>query len=291
MKGIYQIRNKINNKRYIGSSNDIYQRIHRHRWALKYKKHENPRLQNAWNKYGGANFAFEVIEECSNSEDLVKLEQEYLNSNDNLYNIATDARIPPKGYKQSKEQKRNHSKKMKLWYKTHTNPFKNKKHSTESKQKISQSNKGHIAWNKNLEGEGKPYPAFYNVKTKEVLPAGRNLAKLCRIHNLKIDSMRGIRDGFIIESRDGWRLYTMNYDYNYIAIARQKTGNAHAKPYPAFYNSLTNDLIPAGINLRKMCGEHNLNYSNMQAIVRREHLQTKDGWKLDTNWVEGEEIK
>lgn len=36
-----------------------------HLWALKSGKHENPALQNAWNKYGESAFSFDLIEECS----------------------------------------------------------------------------------------------------------------------------------------------------------------------------------------------------------------------------------
>lgn len=59
--GIYCIRNKFNNMIYIGSSINIENRIREHRNKLNKNKHENPKLQNAWNKYGGDNFEFIIL--------------------------------------------------------------------------------------------------------------------------------------------------------------------------------------------------------------------------------------
>lgn len=88
--GVYKISNIINGKLYVGSSKDIYKRWHQHRRALDDNKHDNPYLQNAWNKYGMNNFKFEIIEEC---DPLIQFEREqfYLNTlnpfGDNGYNI------------------------------------------------------------------------------------------------------------------------------------------------------------------------------------------------------------
>lgn len=75
--GIYEIRNVINNKYYIGSSKNIKKRWWRHKNDLKNNNHNNIHLQRAWNKYGKNNFIFKVIEECK-IEDLLSLEQKYL---------------------------------------------------------------------------------------------------------------------------------------------------------------------------------------------------------------------
>lgn len=62
--GIYCIYNKVNNKRYIGSSNNLSQRLWKHRAVLRHNHHENQHLQNAWNKYGEANFEYIILEKC-----------------------------------------------------------------------------------------------------------------------------------------------------------------------------------------------------------------------------------
>ncbi len=61
---IYCIRNKVNNKVYIGKAKCIYRRIRQHINNLnkKNRKEENDHLINAWHKYGRLNFEYFVIE-------------------------------------------------------------------------------------------------------------------------------------------------------------------------------------------------------------------------------------
>lgn len=88
--GVYKITNTINNKIYIGSSNDIKYRWEQHKRKLNKGTHGNSHLQNAWDLYGKKNFTFEIIEECS-PEMQFEREQYYLNTlnpfDDNGYNI------------------------------------------------------------------------------------------------------------------------------------------------------------------------------------------------------------
>lgn len=61
--GIYQIKNKSNNKVYIGQTIQSFQRRYwLHQWKLRNNVHDNKYLQNAWNKYGEDNFEFSVVE-------------------------------------------------------------------------------------------------------------------------------------------------------------------------------------------------------------------------------------
>lgn len=80
IKGIYKITNIKNNKLYIGSSKDIYQRKQEHFRNLEQNKHTNPRLQNAYNYYGKENFVFEVLEILKGSEDQFIVEDKYIKS-------------------------------------------------------------------------------------------------------------------------------------------------------------------------------------------------------------------
>ena len=65
MIGIYTITNKINNKKYIGQSQNIKVRWKNHKAELRHNHHSNTYLQNSWNKYGEHNFEFKIIEECN----------------------------------------------------------------------------------------------------------------------------------------------------------------------------------------------------------------------------------
>lgn len=87
--GIYQIRNLVNNKIYIGSASDFYERKSQHFSLLKYGKH-NQKLQNSYNKHGKDNFVFEVIEFVEDKNKLLEYEQYWMdrfNVVENGYNI------------------------------------------------------------------------------------------------------------------------------------------------------------------------------------------------------------
>lgn len=66
--GVYQIRNIINNKRYIGSAVNFRARWNAHRRCLRKGIRPNTYLQRAWNKYGEENFVFEILEKCVRGE-------------------------------------------------------------------------------------------------------------------------------------------------------------------------------------------------------------------------------
>ena len=46
------ILNKINDKKYIGSSNNVQSRLTQHNWLLRTNKHSNIYLQNSFNLFG-----------------------------------------------------------------------------------------------------------------------------------------------------------------------------------------------------------------------------------------------
>lgn len=92
--GIYQIRNLINNKIYVGSTNNFKRRKNDHFRKLIKNNHRNVRLQNSFNKHGCDNFVFEILEKIENTSELLQIEDYWiqkLNSKKNGYNIA-DAR-------------------------------------------------------------------------------------------------------------------------------------------------------------------------------------------------------
>ena len=91
---IYQIRNKVNNKIYIGSTINLERRWESHIYQLKNNIHHSIKLQKAWDKYGEDNFEFSIIEEFNsdNEDDKYIKEQYYLD----LYESYTD-----KGYNMS----------------------------------------------------------------------------------------------------------------------------------------------------------------------------------------------
>ena len=70
--GIYTITNTINNKVYVGSSNDVNKRIRKHKESLTRGTHYNIHIQRSYNKSKDA-FKFELLENC---EDHLRIDLE-----------------------------------------------------------------------------------------------------------------------------------------------------------------------------------------------------------------------
>jgi group I intron endonuclease len=89
ISGIYKITNIINNKFYIGSSNDIYHRLKHHYSDLKNNKHHNKYLLRSFKKHGKNNFKVEIIEKVE-QKLLIKREQYYIDILKPEYNLILD---------------------------------------------------------------------------------------------------------------------------------------------------------------------------------------------------------
>ncbi len=90
ISGIYQIRNLVNGKVYIGSSVDVHKRYRQHAVDLRGDRHPNIYLQHAWDKYGVGNFKFEVLITCY-PDALIFYEQQFLDQWVPEYNLSTVA--------------------------------------------------------------------------------------------------------------------------------------------------------------------------------------------------------
>lgn len=77
--GIYQIRNLVNGKVYVGSAVDLKHRWQLHIQQLRENRHHSIKLQRAFNKYGEDNFIFEVIELIEDKSTLLQREQFFMN--------------------------------------------------------------------------------------------------------------------------------------------------------------------------------------------------------------------
>lgn len=76
--GIYKIINLVNNKIYVGSAVNLFNRFKLHKSDLKNNKHCNDYFQNAYNKYGKNNFIFDIIEFVENKNSLIEKEQYWI---------------------------------------------------------------------------------------------------------------------------------------------------------------------------------------------------------------------
>lgn len=77
--GIYCIVNVKNQKRYIGSTTNLYIRLHQHKSYLLRNCHQNKRLQNSWNRYGKECFNYYILEFCD-VDKLTEREQFYIDT-------------------------------------------------------------------------------------------------------------------------------------------------------------------------------------------------------------------
>lgn len=85
--GVYEIKCLADGRIYIGSSKNVYTRIHTHWLLLKKNRHQNTKMQAAWNEHGENQFVWRFLEICQSSKRFDR-EMDYIsNSNpDTLFN-------------------------------------------------------------------------------------------------------------------------------------------------------------------------------------------------------------
>lgn len=148
VSGIYKIVNKLNGKYYVGSSNNIditdnNSRLRFHIRRLQKNEHPNDYLQNAWNKYGKDNFKFLIIEEVP-TDKLLIVEQKYLdiaqNEQDKCYNL--EFKSTGGQWREASRDKMRGENNPNFGKTYFPYSWIGKKHSTETKKKMSESKKG-----------------------------------------------------------------------------------------------------------------------------------------------------
>jgi len=92
--GIYQIRNQLNSKRYVGSAVNLRRRQRAHFGGLRRGTHSNRHLQNAYNKYGEAAFVFSILEIVENPANLIECEQHHMDTLKPEYNLSPTVGSP-----------------------------------------------------------------------------------------------------------------------------------------------------------------------------------------------------
>lgn len=198
--GIYEIRNKINNSIYIGSSSNLRVRINGHNSALGRGKHHSIYLQRAWNKYGSDSFVLSVLLYCEKFE-LLRYEQLLVDALKPKYNICKLAVSTRKGTKQSAEAKNKIS--LSLMGNKRTLGRKRRAEEIESMARTMAGRKPHINtmialtkrakhWGNIMSPNGKLY--------EDVI----NLRKFCKKHSLSYGDMWQVCNGVRLQ-HNGWK--------------------------------------------------------------------------------------
>jgi len=209
--GTYKVANKLDGMAYGGSSGNIERRRREHRRDLRNGTHHCIRLQRAWNKYGKDVFGFIPLEVIEDYDERLAAEQIWLDVHHAAgacYNIAiTAGPAGPKseehkrrigdanrGKKHTEEQNRRHSERMMgkqyaLGYR-HTGEWKQAQSERMMGSPITDAAKLKIG-----DALAKPYPAFIHRDTGEIIPAGRNMERLCRERGLHPGCMGGVKNG------------------------------------------------------------------------------------------------
>jgi group I intron endonuclease len=76
--GVYAIINNFNGKKYIGSSYNCRGRLSSHLSFLRYSKHSNKHLQNAFDQCSIENFSYVLLEEVNDLSKLYEREQYWI---------------------------------------------------------------------------------------------------------------------------------------------------------------------------------------------------------------------
>lgn len=213
--GIYQIINLVNFKFYVGSSVDFGDRWYKHDSRLENNNHENQYLQNAFNKYGSGNFVYDILEFVDEGA-LKEREQYYLDTLQPWrpeigYNISKDATASMRGRKHTEETKKKISisnlGKHSLF--GEDNPMFEKHHSEQSKNKQSiaafkrpsPSPRTRKKWSEQRSGKGNPMYGKSRPDTKE------------RMLKNNIIYFPGVIEK-IIKSKSGEKSYTSKLKWN-----------------------------------------------------------------------------
>lgn len=147
--GVYQIKNLVNGKVYIGSSVNIKARWAAHKSSLRKNLHHSAALQRAWNKYGSDSFEFSILEIVDNKENIFERETFYVdamksaNGRDGYNTLVKGGSAA--GFKHSEEARKRMSESQKaIPYEKRLEyciSFAGKKHTEETKAKMRASNK------------------------------------------------------------------------------------------------------------------------------------------------------
>jgi len=265
--GIYIIRNKINNKIYLGSSVNMNIRFIHHKGRLLNNMHKNSYLQNSVNKYGIENFRFEIVCYCTTTEILEK--EDYYLKFYNVCNPTIGYNINPSatgGTQFTKETIEKRTQSLKETYKKKSLDPNFKGYNTKANKTSFQ--KGIEVWNK-----GRKYNSTDHLKVpkkkkadktklKEIIKEKQLPIMVFDINKKYLKTFRYIED-LVLASQNDELIYNN-------MILRNKEGRNGYNP-----NFLSN------FNIRKSCN-YNIPYKGLYFQYQTINVHNKQDELLET---------
>lgn len=215
--GVYLLRNKINNKIYVGKALNIKYRMSKHKSSPKSWNRGKSAIINAIKKYGWDNFELEILETYDNIDNVALLakETEWIRKLDSTnpqigYNIL-ESGTDWTGNHHTEETKQILSKLASERYSGENNPMFGRNHSEETKNQISETK----IRNKSAAGKNNPfYGKKHTPETIEKIRQG-NKNKDCSKQKRPVKQI-DVKTGEIIKVWDSAR-----------DAAKELSGNKH----------------------------------------------------------------
>jgi group I intron endonuclease len=188
MKYIYKIECLVNNKIYIGQTNNIKRRFLEHKRLLRNNEHSNHILQTDYNKYTLSNFKFQLIEACNDNLAQMKEDHwiDYFGGieSENVYNYQNNkTNNKEMSLKISKANKGILLGTKNPMYNKHTNNW-NHKCYNETKHKISKSKCTHFSKYKTLAQNNLKYSEEFINQLRDLRAKGFTNAELSNKFNI-----------------------------------------------------------------------------------------------------------
>ena len=255
---IYKIENKINGKVYIGQTVNFNKRTREH------INTERTATGKAISKHGKESFDFEIIHNEIDSEKINEWEKHYINQ---VYNS-----FEGKGYNCTPGGK-------KLF--GEDNPFYNKKHTAETKNKLKKLNSGiNSPWfgrkhtqktkhkirkthSKLTKAEYKKI--YYDYKNNDI-----NQRELANKYNLGLGTI-----GRIVKA-EHWATKELTRIKKEVDTAHRGEEHPKSKYSNKKYKEIFYEYQNTNLSYRDLAKKYNLDKSTIGRIVRQEHSATKD---------------
>lgn len=267
MYTIYKITNLINNKIYIGQTNDFRMRQYQYKSAAL-NDHTNMVIVRAMKKYGYENFKFEAIATCKNLDDSNFTEVQVIAQYDSM-NLKLGYNLDPGGgsHKRGEETIKRIKEGLLNYYKDNDHVNKGKSLTDEWKKAISKASMGKPGTNK-----GKTFSDEWRLKISQAQIEKRNSgyvqAKNSNKQKFTKDQQKEICDLYL----DGETSVTLSRKYNCAKntiISCLKRNNIDIRPSNNKERSVRNIFtVEKEIEIMKVYNEGKSSYSSLSKIYK-----------------------